>query len=175
MSRLHALAMATAAFVACGLSAAAFAGTPATGGWVATSTQALSLSGQLLGAAPSGEQLEISAVLPLRNTSSIPGMIEARDDPHPRPGSGQLGPTSTTVSAVESYLTQNGFTNVSASGNNLLVTGDATVAQAEQAFDTSISDYDLGGQTVYANTAPATSRRRSPATSPPCSGSRTSR
>ena len=40
------------------------------GTWVSTSTQALNLNGQLLGSAPADEQLEISAVLPLRNSSS---------------------------------------------------------------------------------------------------------
>src|ERR1700759_1078902 len=47
------------------------------GTWMSTSTQALNLNGQLLGPAPAGEQLEISAVLPLRNSSSIASAIES--------------------------------------------------------------------------------------------------
>ena len=125
------------------------------GTWVSTSTQALNLNGPLLGSAPAGEQLEISAVLPLRNSSSIASAIESGTILTPDQVAATYGPTTGQVQAVEGYLSSNGFTNVSASSNGLLVTGNATVAQAEQAFNTSISTYSLGGKSVYANTAAA--------------------
>jgi len=155
MTRLHIGALAAAAVLTCGLTGAALAGTTGTSGWVATHTQALKLTSQLLGAAPSDQQLEISAVLPLRNTDQIQSTIAAGNVLTPDQVAASFGPTSDTVQAVEAYLTSNGFTNVSASDNGLLVTGNATVAQAEQAFDTSIVDYELNGATVYANAAAA--------------------
>lgn len=155
MSKLHIVALAAAALITCGLTASALAGTTGSGSWVATGTQALNLSGQLTGAAPAGAQLEISAVLPLRNTSQIASAIEAGTILTPDQVAATFGPTADSVQAVESYLDSNGFTNVSASSDGLLVTGDATVAQAEQAFDTTISSYELDGQNVYANTAAA--------------------
>ena len=136
----------------------------ATSQWVATHTQALQLSGQLLGAAPATQELTVSAVLPLRNSSSINSLIQSQNTPGsasygdfltPAQVASEFGPTPATVSAVESYLSSNGFTGVAASSNSLLVTGQATVAQAEQAFHTQISEYDLNGQLVYANTAAA--------------------
>jgi len=155
MSRTPLVVVAAAALALCGLTAAASAGSTGASGWVATHTQALSLTGQLLGAAPAGEQLEVSAVLPLRNTSGIDSTIESGQILTPDQVAAQFGPTSDSVQAVENYLEGNGFTNVSASSNGLLVTGDASVAQAEQAFNTTISDFSLDGQTVYANTAAA--------------------
>ena len=146
------LAYILAALAVCGLAPAAGA---STGGWVATHTQALNLNGQLLGDAPATQQLEVSAVLPLRNTSKIAGMIEAGNILTPSQVAATFGPTPSTIQAVESYLTSSGFTNVSASGNGLLVTGYGTVAQAERAFNTAISNYQLDGKTVYGNTAPA--------------------
>ena len=148
------LAVTAAALVAGGCAQAASA-TTGSDGWVATHTQGLKLDGQLLGAAPAGQQLEISAVLPLRNASSINGMIEARDILTPAQVAASFGPSTTTVDAVEQYLRSNGFTGLSVSANSLLVTGEATVKQAEQAFDTSISTFQLGGHPVYANTTSA--------------------
>ena len=127
----------------------------ANGNWVSTSTKALQLDGTLLGAAPAGTHLEISAVLPLRHASSIPAAIESRRILTPAQVAARYGPANSQVGAVEKYLKGEGFRNVSASTNRLLVTGHATVAQAEQAFHTSLSVYSLGGKVVYANTAAA--------------------
>ena len=121
--------------------------------WVATGTRALNLSGQLVGRAPAGQTLEISAVLPLRNKAEINRMIESRQILGPAAVRAQFSPTDATVSAVTSYLSSNGFRDISVSPNHLLVTGYATVAQAERAFDTTISSYELNGKGVYANTA----------------------
>ncbi|MGH8980285.1 MAG: S53 family peptidase, partial [Acidimicrobiales bacterium] len=65
------------------------------------------------------------------------------------------GPASTSVDAVESYLTSEGFTSVSASSNGLLVTASGTATDAEHAFDTTLTAYRLGGAQVYANSTAA--------------------
>jgi pseudomonalisin len=123
--------------------------------WVATHTQALHLQGQLLGSAPAGEQLEISAVLPLRDAGAINGLIESREILSAAQVRARFSPNSATAEAVAHYLQAQGFQNVSVAGNRLLVTGYGSVAQAERAFHTSIASYSLDGKTVYANTAPA--------------------
>jgi pseudomonalisin len=128
-------------------------GTPTT--WVPTHTQALHLDGVLLGRAPAKERLDVSLTLPLRNRPALNGAIEARRIMTPAEVAEHFGPTRASVSAVEAYLARNGFTGVSASSNRLLVSGYGTVAQAERAFHTVISDYRLGGKVIYANTAPA--------------------
>lgn len=123
--------------------------------WVATHTKGLHLTGTLLGAAPAAEKLEISATLPLRNASAINRTIAAGRIMSPATVAAEFGPTPATVTAVERYLAAEGFTGLSASSNRLLVTGTATVTEAERAFHTAISEFRLGGRTVYANTTPA--------------------
>ena len=154
MSNLR-LALASALIACCALIVSASVGMADTTGWAATQTQALNLSAQSLGAAPATQQLEIGAALPLRNASQIPAAIAAGQILTPDQVQANYGPSADQVQAVESYFKANGFTNVSADSNGLLVTGNATVAQAEQAFNTSISSYTLNGKTVYANTAAA--------------------
>jgi pseudomonalisin len=140
---------------ACGLIAPSLANASGSTSWVATHTQGLNLEAQKLGAASSSQTLEISAVLPLRNASSIDGMIESGDILSPSEVGSDVGPTSAAAKAVEAYLRSNGFTDLSVSQDRLLITGDATVAAVERAFDTSISSYVLNGKDVYANTTPA--------------------
>jgi subtilase family serine protease len=149
------MALVTLVLVVCGLTVSASTGSAGTLGWVATHTQALTLSGTQLGSAPAGQQLVVSAALPLRNTPQIAQTIQSGAVLTPDQVAAEFGPTASQVQAVESYFAANGFTNVSASGNGLLVTGTGSVAQAEKAFNTSISTYDLNGKTVYANTAAA--------------------
>ena len=67
----------------------------------------------------------------------------------------QFGPTAAQVQAVQSYLTSNGFTNVTVADNQLLVEADGTAANAEAAFNTSLSQYSLNGATVFANSSDA--------------------
>jgi pseudomonalisin len=148
-------ALVTLVLVVCGLTAAVSASSAGTLGWVATHTQALPLTSTLLGPAPAGQQLVVSAALPLRNTDQIASTISSGAILTPDQVAAEFGPTSNQVQTVESYFTANGFTNVSSSSNGLLVTGTATVAQAEQAFNTGIAMYKLNGAAVYANTAAA--------------------
>ena len=98
---------------------------------------ALHLTGRLVGAAPAGTKLEISAVLPLRNASAINGQISpgrSSRPPRSRPPSGpprhRWTPSRPTCPV--------GLRRRMSSPNRLLVTGYATVAQAERAFDTTI-------------------------------------
>lgn len=127
----------------------------ATTGWVATHTRALHLTGTLLGSAPAGERLEISAVLPLRNAGQINQLIQSRTVLSAAQARRRFSPTRATAQAVADYLASQGFSHVSIARDRLLVTGYATVAQADRAFHTSLATYRLNGRIVYANTAPA--------------------
>ncbi len=148
-------ALVTGALVSLGLVASPAAGAASTGGWVVTQTHALSLTGRLLGPARPDRRLVVSAALPLRNAGEVAPTIESGAILTPAQVAADFGPTAGQVKTVEGYFRSEGFTQVSAASNRLLVTGDATVAEAERAFSTRISAYDLQGRTVYANTKPA--------------------
>jgi subtilase family serine protease len=147
-----ALAAAGAAALAGGLSPAANASAHR---WVSTHTQALHLDGTLLGRAPARQRLEISAVLPLRNQAQINRLIESRTVLSHSQVLARFSPRTSTTRTVSRYLKQHGFTDISISGNRLLVSGRATVAEAERAFDTKIDSYRLNGHIVYVNAAAA--------------------
>jgi len=123
--------------------------------WAATHTRALDLTGALLGPAPSRQRLDVSVTLPLRNAGAVDKAIESRRIMTPAQVAARFGPSPSAVRAVEGYLAHSGFTGISASTNRLLVSGQATVAEAERAFHTTISDYRLDGRLVYANTTAA--------------------
>lgn len=147
-----ALAAAGAAALAGGLSPVASASTHR---WVSTHTQALHLDGTLLGRASASRRLEISAVLPLRKQAQINHLIETHTILSHAQVLARFSPRTATATAVSRYLKQDGFTHVSISGNRLLVSGRATVAEAERAFDTKIDTYRLNGRVVYVNAAAA--------------------
>ncbi len=132
--------------------------------WTTTHTGALHIRGTALGAAPAAQQLHISVALPLRNQAAMQRLLTAQLTP----GSAQyqhflspaqvrtsFGPTSATVSAVTRYLTSRGLTGIQVAPNRLLIDATGSVAQVQRAFDTSIGLFRVGGQRVYANTAPA--------------------
>jgi len=123
--------------------------------WVATRTQALHLNGRLLGAAPSRQPLQISAVLPLRNAGAIDRLIESRTIMTPAQVRARFSPTLAAARAVAGYLRRAGFTDVSIAPDRLLVSGRATVAVAQRAFATRIERFSLGGRSVYANVTAA--------------------
>lgn len=132
--------------------------------WAATSTLAANVSGgQLLGATPAATPVQIDVALraphPAAEAAALralytPGSATYQQFLTPAQFSAQYGPSSSEVAAVEQYLTGQGFTDVTTL-DGLLVTASGTAANAEQAFHTALSNYILGGQTVFANTTPA--------------------
>ena len=100
--------------------------------WVATGTRALNLGAQLVGRAPAGETLEISAVLPLRNKAEINRLIESREILSPAAVRAQFSPTDATVSAVTSYLPRRASATSACPRIVCWSPGYATVAQAER-------------------------------------------
>jgi pseudomonalisin len=154
-------ALAVAPLVAASLSATAAASTT----WSATSTKALSLvDATRLGAASGATPLRLTVGLAPRNTAALRALI--RDQATPGSGSfekfltpaqftSRFAAGSATASAVTAYLRAQGMRNVTVSSNRLQVTADATVAQAQSAFHTSIVRFSQHGRTVLANTTAA--------------------
>lgn len=162
MKSPRSLAAALIAAIAC--SASAFAQTT----WVSTATHGISLS-QLAsaadyGPAPGGQTVTVRLALKLQNQSALTTFIQNVNDPNnalygqfltPAQFAASYAPANAQVQQVVSYLESQGFENVTAEPNNLLVSGDGTIAQASAAFNTPIEQFAQFGKIVYGNTAPA--------------------
>ena len=136
--------------------------------WAGTATQGISLS-QLApasdyGPAPASQAITVRVVLALQNKTALNAYIQNINNPNsplygesltPAQFAATYAPTSAQVQQVVSYLEGAGFTNVAAEPNNLMVSGDGTVAQASAAFNTPIEQYAQFGNIVYGNTATA--------------------
>jgi subtilase family serine protease len=132
--------------------------------WASTATKAVTFTGPKLGSVPAAQTLHLSIALAPRNASAMnaatralytPGSATYHQYLTPAQWAASYAPTTADVAKVTSYLQSEGFTNVQTMGDRLLVTADATAAQAEKAFNTSLVDFTLGSNTVYGNTAAA--------------------
>lgn len=133
--------------------------------WVGTATRAPKLSGaSLLGATPGSTPLHIAVSLPTRDKAGEQAALKAMYTRgsatfhhflSPQEWVAAYGPTTGEVSAVEDYLTSQGFTGVHAQADRLVVTANGTAADAAKAFHTTLVNYALGGRTVFANTSAA--------------------
>ncbi|MEA2418717.1 MAG: pseudomonalisin [Thermoleophilaceae bacterium] len=162
-------AAATATLVAIPLSVlashSADAATTSASGWSPTATKALTLAhATSLGAAPAATPLRLTVGLTPRDRAGIDRLIKAQATPGnasygkfltPAEFTSRFAATSADAQAVSSYLSGAGMKNVAVSSNRLQVTADATVAQAQSAFHTSIARFSQAGRTVLANTAAA--------------------
>ena len=162
--RAAALAGTTAAATAL-LGVVAAGPASAAGGWVATGTHALSLvDASSQGAAAPDSALRLTVGLAPQNRAGLDALIGRQATPGsadygryltPSEFTQRFGATPATASAVAAYLTSAGMRNVTVSSNRLQVTADATVAQAETAFHTTIAQFRQRGRTVLANTTAA--------------------
>ncbi|MGH2998011.1 MAG: S53 family peptidase [Gaiellaceae bacterium] len=148
--RSIAFAVAAALVLAVGSSALA-----ASGGWTPTKTQGLSLKGTSLGALSPSTPLHVSVALRMRNANGLQSAIRSGVQLTPEQFVQQYAPTLSAAQAVEQYLTTQGLTNVAITTNRLFVTGDATAAQAEAAFNTHLVSYQVNGATMFANSTAA--------------------
>ncbi|WP_375480809.1 protease pro-enzyme activation domain-containing protein [uncultured Jatrophihabitans sp.] len=133
--------------------------------WVPTGTKALPLkNATLLGAASATTPLRLTVGLAPRNRAALAALIKAQETPGnaayekfltPAQFTAAFAATSTTATQVSKYLSSQGLTNITIAANRLQITANATVAQAEKAFDTKIASYRQAGKTVLANTTAA--------------------
>jgi pseudomonalisin len=134
-------------------------------GWAPTATHGLQLaSASELAAAPSSTPLRLTLGLAPRDRAGLDALIRRQATPGsadygryltPAQFTAQFAATQATATAVANYLTSQGMTGVTVAPNRLQVTADATVAQAQQAFHTTIAQFRQGGRTVLANTTDA--------------------
>jgi subtilase family serine protease len=134
-------------------------------GWAATATHALQpTSAVRLGAAPASTPLRLTVGLAPRDRAGLDALIRRQATPGnadferfltPAQFTSRFAATQATASAVAGYLSSQGMTGVTVAANRLQITADATVAEAQKAFATSIAQFRQGGRTVLVNTADA--------------------
>ena len=136
--------------------------------WTSTATRGISVT-QLESAAdygplPGDQAMTVRVALKLQNQAALAAYIRNINDPTnalygqsltPAQFAAAYAPNSAQVQQVVSYLEGAGFTNVTVEPNHLLISADATVAQASAAFNTPIEQFAQFGNLVYGNTAPA--------------------
>ncbi len=145
-----------------GVATAADAATGATG-WIPTATQSLSTllaSGTDLGALAPTTAIRIDVTLPTQHADQLASLAASESTPGtssfgsyltPAQFVAQFGPSTSAVDAVTSYLTSEGFADVSVDANDLMVTADGSAAQVEAAFNTQLDAFELGGNQFFAN------------------------
>lgn len=136
--------------------------------WSATSTKSLApllTKATDLGQIAGSTRLRIVVGLKMRNLVGAKTLLQLEHTPFnalyqttttPSRFTAAYNPTGAQVAAVGQYLVSHGFTNVAAEPNNLMVTGNATAAVAEAAFQTRIDNFrQPNGQRIYAQVQPA--------------------
>ncbi len=120
---------------------------------------------QLLGAANGAQPLNLSIGLHPRNQPELDNLLHNLYDPSsamfhrfltPQEFSDEFGPTVDQQQQVVSYLRGQGLTVTSISPNGLLIDANASVTQAQSAFQVVINNYKLGANTFYANASAPT-------------------
>src|SRR5690242_18945948 len=89
-----------------------------------------------------------SAVTALAKAVSTPGSASYGKYLTPQQFHQQFAPSQTSVSAVKSWLTSQGFTVDYTPANNHYIAAEGTVAQAAAAFGTSFGYYAISGKTL---------------------------
>ncbi len=139
-----------------GLTRAAALNVQLPSGWAATGTQAISLvNASDTGALSSSQVITVRLGLQMHNASQLQSLVASGQTLSDGALASTYLPTASDVSAVMSYLSKNGFTNVKVEPNNLIVSGDATVANVQKAFSTTLHSFSQNGRSVFANTTAA--------------------
>ena len=137
----------------------------ATTGWANTATKAMLLvKATDLGAVPNSMPLRLVVGLTMRDKAGAMNLVHQEHNPRssmyhktvtPAQFTAAFNPTGTQVNAVATYLAKQGFQNISAEPNNLMITATATAGQARAAFNTDIHSFKQFGHVVYAQVKPA--------------------
>ncbi|HET9030714.1 MAG TPA: S53 family peptidase [Candidatus Aquilonibacter sp.] len=125
-------------------------------GWATTNTGVLNLANATdLGAISATQPITVHVGLQLRNVDQLQQFVASGQTMDPGSFTATYGPTSDQVAQVTSYLQSQGFTNIAAEPNNLLVDATAPASVVQKAFNTTLHSFTQNGLTVYANTSPA--------------------
>nr|WP_199065172.1 S53 family peptidase [Chromobacterium sp. ASV5] len=130
--------------------------------WSATGTQAHPVQSLIPGAKDNGEVapgqlVHISVSLAVRDKAGLESLANAvmagdaskvlSDEQF----MARFAPTASQVQQVISHLQANGFRNIQASDNRLLISADGSAATVKSAFQTSLHRYTLNGRAATAN------------------------
>src|SRR5215472_961932 len=128
-------------------------------GWVNTNTQAISLAQATpLGAVNPSSQLSIAVALQMQNAQALRNLVQQQHtvgSPYygsfitPDQYNATYAPSTASATAVQNYLAQAGFANISVEPNRLFVTATGTAAQVSAAFNTSLGLFSQKGKTVF--------------------------
>jgi pseudomonalisin len=125
-------------------------------GWAATATQAIPLANATdLGVLPASQPITVRLGLQLHDIDGLKQVIASHTRLSPSQVNARFGPTSSEVSAVTSYLQSQGFSNITVTPNNVLVSATAPAATVAKAFNTTLHGFTIPSGKVYANVAPA--------------------
>ena len=125
-------------------------------GWSNTATGSIALANATdLGRLDRAKTVDVVLGLQMRNADAVKAAIAAGQRMSREAFVGQYAPSSAQVSAAIAYLHGQGFTNVAATTNNMLVTASASAAVVEKAFNTSLHAFSVGGKSYFANVQPA--------------------
>jgi pseudomonalisin len=134
-------------------------------GWANTATKAMLLvKATDLGAVPNSLPLRLVVGLTMRDKVGAMNLVHQEHNPRssmyhktvtPAQFTAAFNPTGTQVNAVATYLAKQGFQNISAEPNNLMITATATAGQARAAFNTDIHSFKQFGHVIYAQVKPA--------------------
>ncbi|KVS26490.1 S53 family peptidase [Burkholderia cepacia] len=110
------------------------------------------------------QPLHVTVVLKNRNTDQLdaflrdvnqPGSANYRKYLTPAQFKARFAPTDDQVAAVVAHLKANGFSNVTVSENNTLVSADGNATNAQNGFHASIKRFNYRGKPVFANDSAA--------------------
>src|SRR5947209_1106748 len=108
-------------------------------GWAATGTGAIAPANAAdLGELAATKPVNVTLGLQMRNVDGAKAAIAARQVISRDAFVSQYAPTSDQVAAATAYLRNQGFTNVTAAPNNMLVSATASAATVEKAFNTTL-------------------------------------
>jgi pseudomonalisin len=131
-------------------------GITAPAGWAATGTGAMALANAAdLGELAATKPVNVTLGLQMRNVDAVKAAIAAGQRMSRDAFVSQYAPSTDQVAAATAYLRNQGFTNVSAAPNNMLVSATASAATVEKAFNTTLHGFSVNGGTYFANTQPA--------------------
>src|SRR5438105_3642083 len=115
----------------------------------------------VLAKAASGQQVSLAVGLSLRNQAELAAYLQQITTPHsplyhhylnPATFAALYGPLPSSEAAVIAYLRSQGFTITATYPNHLVVDAQGSVAQAEQAFQVQINNYQAqNGRRFFAN------------------------
>ena len=118
---------------------------------------------QDMGASQTSGQVNFGVLLGMRNQSAAVAALQSISDPASASYGRWLsnatfdstyGPTSASVTAVQSWLTSQGFTVTTTLPSGMLVEASGSVAKVESVFGAKLHNYSYQGKDVQANATP---------------------